>query len=306
MARKKPKQALSLSFDIPPEVWATIIMRLVQLGWLAWSKQVKITPQSAAKLVDVHWEAIRRAIRKYQSWASLLPDEYPGPVTQHSLFQPRICGTPDSVQAVGEPCKWPHKEITYSVLGTLPGVGDADFKAAAERAAKQWDDACGVGMFYKVNLRTANVILTVADLGGPGGVLADSMLPCGAAANDVMQQRYDSREIWFAGEGPPLQGRIHLEAVIAHEMGHALGLPHLAPNGPVALMQPFYRGDILRIQPPDAAEVVTRYGANTPPSPPPPPPPPGDPPVRYRIKGTNIAVDVMTLEPLPLPHVARI
>ncbi len=293
----KKKRHVSLPFEIWPDVWAEIITWLIRLGWLAWSKQVKITTDSVPKLAEVHWDAILRAVGKYQYWAGLKDDHYPGPVTQHHLFQPRICGTPDAM-GLDQTCKWPHTNITYSVLNTLPGVSDADFKAAAEWAMNRWDAVCGLKSEYKATLRTANVILTVADLGGPGGVLADSMLPCGASPTDTMQQRYDSREVWYAGLGTPTQGRISLPAVIAHELGHAIGIPHLDPNGPVGLMQPFYRPNVLDLQQPDVAQAVERYGVNEPTPPPVPPVPPTPPAMRYRLKGTNMIIDPAALEPI--------
>ena len=207
------------------------------------------------------------ALRRYQKWAGLKVDGKAGPVTRHSLSTPRLCGTPDQI-ARGQ-CKWPMKSVSWSIKDSLPGVPDAAYKEAAHWATRQWNEACGVKLQYKQNHRTANVWMTVKNLGGPGGVLADSQLPCGATATSQMIQRYDSSELWFAELGQPPQGRISLPTVCVHELGHAIGISHLPPNGQPAIMQPFYNPSMLSLLGPDIEEARDRYGSsdiNPPPS----------------------------------------
>ena len=227
--------------------WLTILQKLIELGWLIWGK---------AKAPNER--AILTAVKRYQQWAGLEPDGYPGPVTQHHLDAPRICGTPDAVIGQATTCKWPHRGISWGVFSQLPGVGIAEFQAAAEWAIGRWAAVCNITP--KMASGRVNIAMTVANLGGPGGVLADSQLPCGASPSAMMRQRYDSSELWYAGEGTPPAGRISLRAVVLHELGHALGIEHLSPNGPMAVMQPYYRPDVLDLLPPDIAQAVGRYG----------------------------------------------
>src|SRR5207253_1984094 len=137
-------------------------------------------------------------LRRYQRWAGLKPDGVPGPVTLHHLRQPRWCGTPDAMGA-DQVCKWPQLDVTWNIAGSLPGLSDADFRAAIQWATEQWNAACGIRLAYGANARTVNVLLTVANLGGPGGVLADQQLPCGASTNTQLIGRYDTSELWYAG-----------------------------------------------------------------------------------------------------------
>jgi hypothetical protein len=243
MGKRKRKACDCETKGLDPFGQWQLVQLLGQLGWLA----------PGVKLPT--------AVKNYQRWAGLKADAVPGPVTMHHLRQPRLCGTPDMVQAEGQLCRWPHKKITWAVLGKLPGVAIADFVAAAEWALGRWAAVCDITQSrVSDQASAANITLSPVNLGGPGGVLADSMLPCGATARSTMRQRYDTSELWFAGEGRPPSGRISLRAVVLHELGHALGIDHLPPSGPTAVMQPYYRDDVLDLLPPDIEQAVRRYG----------------------------------------------
>src|SRR5262245_25044844 len=169
-----------------PAVWIEVIRRLVELGWLIWGG--KAPGINNRGIIPSH---AKRALRRYQRWAGLTPDAVPGPVTLDHLRRARgWCGTPDAVGADTR-CKWPQDNVSWNIAGSLPGVPDSDFRSAIEWASQQWNAACGVRLTYKGNTRAVNVLLTVANLGGPGGVLADQELPCGARANTRLMGRYD-------------------------------------------------------------------------------------------------------------------
>jgi hypothetical protein len=257
------KAALNLPKD--PVVWLEVIRRLIELGWLIWSgKEIALDRRGNAPA-----EA-KRALKRYQRWAGLEPDGIPGPVTLHHLRQPRLwCGTPDALGAE-QLCKWPQREVTWNIVHSLPGVSDADFKAAVQWGADQWNANCGVSLRYKTNGRTTttNIRLTVANLGGPGNVLADQELPCGATANASLRGRYDRSELWHAGELPVPDGYIPLRLTGLHELGHALGLPHHAPGVVPAVMDPSLNTTLIRLQPWDIEQSQLRYGPPLSPGPP--------------------------------------
>ncbi|MCH8905829.1 MAG: matrixin family metalloprotease, partial [Candidatus Heimdallarchaeota archaeon] len=188
---------------------------------------------------------------KFQKWAGLKVDGIAGPITARHLMAQRICGTPDAMS--GRICKWPMKGVTWAIADSLPGVSDAAYKAAAAWATRQWNQSCGIALKYTVKNRTANLLMRVANLGGPGDSLADSQLPCGANSSSQILQRYDASEPWYAGAGQPPNGKISLRAVCVHELGHAIGIGHLQPGGPRAIMQPYYRPDLLKLLEPSIA-----------------------------------------------------
>lgn len=171
----------------------------------------------------------------------------------------KVCGVPEGLRS-SELNAWPEKKIRWSIAGALPSVSDADLKACYEYAWNLWAAVCGIEPEYASNNKTAHVLLTSANLGGPYGVLADSYLaPENQKANDGFQaiQRYDTSEPWFAKVAAVPRNRISLPIVMCHELGHAIGLGHIADGN---LLQPSYDPSLDRPQSGDIAEAVKRYG----------------------------------------------
>ncbi|HWU83777.1 MAG TPA: matrixin family metalloprotease, partial [Rhodocyclaceae bacterium] len=91
---------------------------------------------------------------------------------------------------------------------------------------------------------------------GSFGVLAHGYYPPangGSAAGDI---HLDSAELWKIGFGGP---GIDITQVLAHELGHALGLDH--SSTPNSLMNPFYSEAFFGPQADDIAGIQYLYGA---------------------------------------------
>ena len=90
---------------------------------------------------------------------------------------------------------------------------------------------------------------------GPGGTLAHGFFPPNngnTAAGDI---HFDIAELWKIGFGGP---GFDIIQVLAHELGHALGLAHT--NVPNSLMNPFYSEAFLGPQADDIAGMQFIYG----------------------------------------------
>lgn len=253
----KPKEPSELSApDLIP--WIEVIEHLVRLGWLLWKKR-------SAKAVEQTLRAggpgpeVRKALKKFQEFHNLLPSGAPDDITLHYLRLPRYCGTPDSL-GVDATCRWPHKEITWRIVRELPGSTMQQMVADVEWCFEQVAAVCDLDPSQV--FATANILLTThggPPMGGPGGVLADSMLPCGFRANQTVTQRYDTAEVWGFGPLPVPNGRIPFRLVSLHEILHGLGVPH-APQGVLALMGAFLNVALRGLQEWDREQLVSRYG----------------------------------------------
>lgn len=192
-----------------------------------------------------------------------------------------ICGADPLRLAMAESqvCAFPRNRdggpvrIGWYYTGILPGWSEGNQRAAFVEAWQAWEEVCGLqaiwfdssskALGYHADGKLEGIVaINTVRLDGASGVLADSYLPCGTVR---IRQRYDTSEAWINAERPP-SNRIDLVRVAAHEIGHAIGLPHIA-NG--NLLQPMYSTAIRKPQSGDIAEAVRRYGPRRAPAPPP-------------------------------------
>jgi hypothetical protein len=206
-----------------------------------------------AQVRKIRGAELARAIREYQRFHGLAPDGRVDETTAHVLER-RRCGLPDfNFTASDEPCKWPHKQITYLPQITLPGITPDQAIQAYDIAFGQWARVCNIEPMRVADENKANILARSGKgkkhgLDSRGGTLAWSELPCGVHENMQLDQMYDEAEAWSFNMAV---------AVICHELGHALGLPHLS-NG--NLMAPYYDPNITAPQVGDIREIQDLYG----------------------------------------------
>lgn len=207
-------------------------------------------------------------VKRYQTWHGLEVTGRFEDVVEH-LDRPR-CVHPDTLAASSSACRWPDTLVYYSQAIRLGQLDPARLDALYSQAWASWSAVCGLEARKNPPELHANVAARSGDGVGDnfdaaGTVLAWSQLPCGVSMNQHLEQVFNDREPWTE--------EMFL-AVAAHEIGHAIGLPHLpGPN----LLNPYYTPGITTPQPADIREAVARYG---PPKTPPPAPAPaaGNPP----------------------------
>ena len=245
--------------------YVTARRRLVELlYWRGWLPEFPNVDAAIATLTQDKLDAV---LSEFQSFAGKPADE--------ADLGRRFCALPDRAALRTSICKWPHTRITWTLTGSFPGVSSRATLDAFKEAWESWRRVCGIEP-ENVQSSRPNVLSTTGSIDGPGRTLAWSELPCGVQASATLTQKYDTREPWDADM---------LLAVPCHEIGHALGLDHLAAGN---LLAPFYDPRIKAPQAGDIAEAQKLYGP--PIIQPPPPPQPGVEMV-IRVRGGLVTID---------------
>jgi hypothetical protein len=202
----------------------------------------------------------------------------------------KICGVDDRA-AVGQFCKWPSPKFTWTVVADLSGfpLPRSSVVNSAALAWSYWSDVCGIIPQYVEPTEFANVVIGLQTI-GPGNVLADCEMPCGATMQSRMRMRLDTAEAWTTGDNPP-PNKINLPTVLAHEEGHALGFEHeQGPEAKNSLMGPYYSSSIRKPQYRDILRARASYGEPVIVNPPPPPPPSGFTKLEFAEKDGQVFV----------------
>ncbi|CAM9614242.1 unnamed protein product [Bubo scandiacus] len=177
-------------------------------------------------------------LKEMQEFLGLEVTGKPDLDTLKMMKKPR-CGVPDIGQYVfteGNP-KWKKKNLTYRILNYTPKMRQADVNEAIQKALSVWSNVTPL-TFQKVEDKEADIMISFAyrdhkdnsPFDGPNGQLAHAFQPGEGIGGDV---HLDEEEAWTKdGRG------YNLFIVIAHELGHSLGLSH--SHDPGALMYPTY------------------------------------------------------------------
>ena len=169
-------------------------------------------------------------------------------------------GTGQLAQEYRIVAKWRKSALTYRIVSYTSDMSIADQEEEIRRAFKVWSDNSGL-TFTKTN-GNANIEIMFArrfhgdgdPFDGPGGTLAHAYFPF--AGGDCHLDD-DENFTFNASRG------INLFQVVAHELGHSLGLDHTSDQ--TALMAAFYRGYQRNFQlgNDDIRGIQSMYGPNT-------------------------------------------
>ncbi|XP_030328255.1 matrix metalloproteinase-28 isoform X2 [Strigops habroptila] len=134
--------------------------------------------------------------------------------------------------------RWYKRHLTYRVVNWPPYLPQHEVRLAVRAAFELWSNVSSL-VFWEVRDGPADIRLTFFHgdhndglnnaFDGPGGALAHAFFPRRGEAH------FDSAERWSLHSG---KGR-NLFIVVAHEVGHTLGLEHSPVKS--ALMSPYYK-----------------------------------------------------------------
>jgi hypothetical protein len=153
--------------------------------------------------------------------------------------------------------RWNRRDLTWGIVNSIPGVGLDEARAAAAHAFAQWT-RFGLRFTEEISIpRSADITIMFTSIDGMDlGIAHDTVL------NDMIVASWielDEDEPWSTAQ-PPASDHYSLARVMAHEIGHAIGLGHSSVGG--ALMFPsIARGDGLSVNPDDIAAQAAAYTA---------------------------------------------
>ena len=213
--------------------------------------QLETSPQAVSDYVQRLGHV---SLTAYQAWYGLKADGIVGDKTS-SLLAERRCGVPDFAGAEG--AQWPRECMVVSVSYAFDSI-DPNIAAQAWFLGLQfWNEICGIELLLVDRITGGKIWATDGPL--PGPVLAWSEL-ARDRCDDHLEQRYDTLEDYTVD---------FLAKIIAHELGHALGLRH--SNNRLDVMFASIGNAPLSTYPGpgDLREADDRYGETTaPPAPP--------------------------------------
>ena len=213
--------------------------------------QLETSPQA----IDDYVKALgHRDLIGYQQWYGLKPDGIVGPVTS-SLLAERRCGVPDFAGA--EEAQWPRSCMVVPVAYRFDSIDGAIARDAWALGIKFWNDICGIELRLVNDIAGGKIWATDGPL--PGPTLAWSELARNEC-DDSLQQRYDTTISYTVD---------FLAKIIAHELGHAIGLQHSNDRRDVLFSSIGNASFSSYPGPGDIREALKRYGEPTePPTPP--------------------------------------
>ena len=164
-----------------------------------------------------------------------------------------ICGVPNNIGGID--ARWPFDDVNVYADGRL---GELDLFEIFGEACAMWRAVCGINLQATRNRSQGHIIVEVANLGGPLGVLADCQLPIGFTPQNwhPLRLRMDGSERWVVADNPPA-GTLDALRVAGHELAHGIGMPHIASGN---LLAPTYSTAIRLPQNGDILQARGGYG----------------------------------------------
>lgn len=227
--------------NINPEKLFQIVQYLRKYGYL---------------VKDFNLEDFLTAVHKFHDFMNIDADEELTIESVRLMETPR-CGFPD-IQPFGtEEVKWRKNNLTYTVLGYVSSLSQADQDDIFEECYKSISAVTNL-KFTRVRGNTADIIIGVGrgrqdNFDGSSGTLAWCEIP--SNSQQPVNMKFDDDERWVK---KPATNGIRMVNVACHESLHGVGIYH--HNVPNSLMNPYYNINIATPQAEDKRLLQAFYG----------------------------------------------
>lgn len=151
--------------------------------------------------------------------------------------------------------QWPRGFVVRVWLGDLPQgtLTPADWADIYRDALKSWSDVCGFKWQLVTSKPADGISVFSENEDGPGKVLAWCELP--TAGVRLYRMKLDESERWVKSGN----AGIIASCVVTHELGHGIGLDHIAETTGKALMNPYYDPAVNKPLSLDIVQAKLRY-----------------------------------------------
>lgn len=208
-------------------------------------------------------EQTEQALRAFQAFHGL---EVTGELNEatRELMDKERCGFPDTAEYVLQGNKWDTNNLRYGFQNFTGDLNQNEIRAAFSAAFGYWAAVTPL-TFTEVPFNQnpeIRIRFVTGDHGdgspfdGTGGVLAHAFYPPPNGGDIAGDAHFDDAEAWSVNLPP---SGVDLHTVVAHEVGHALGLAHSTVQD--ALMYPFYGGPHRFLAQDDIDGIQALYGA---------------------------------------------
>lgn len=173
---------------------------------------------------------------------------------------------PGAVEDYRPVIRWPKTTLTWALAKAYVGLDEQDQAQEIQRAFDAWANECTLN-FVRVNPNgePADIVILFEDEDLGDGTQFDQH---GIANRNELGRAFfpgtqragliqlDANDPWSLGPAP---GRKHLFSVILHEIGHALGVEHVA--SPEAVMAPKNTSSLTDLTSADIQAIQALYGS---------------------------------------------
>lgn len=275
-----PRAMSRVSADIGPQDQGadveTLQLFLHRFGYLPAPEPRMAIPLGRASEFPAQGEfddQTRQALTRYQAFRGLAETGLLDAETRTTMAKPR-CGFPDLFIGVPEAYafnggKWSKTDLRFHVLNASKDLTLEQVRTAVRAALDLWQAVSMLRFSETASASGADLTIRfgTGDHGcghpftegadGKDNVLAHAFPPPPAGGTYAGQTHIDDADTWSVSATPKF-GAKDLVTVVAHEVGHALGLSH--SNVKTALMFPDYAGPHRHLDQDDIDAITALYG----------------------------------------------